>query len=87
MAFCCALSAAHCSRRPSSHGAGNSGLVLRFVLSQTGWTETVLFNFNPSTTGGTALGEIIRDSYRSLSDVAHQGGPRYEGTVFEISVP
>ena len=72
---------------PSSYGVGNSGVVFRLVAGQAGWTETALFNFNPSTSGDTAVGELIRDPYGNFYGVGHQGGPQYGGTVYEITMP
>ncbi len=49
-----------------------------------GWTESVLFNFN-STTGGWPEAGLIQDSAGNLYGTTAYWGPDYFGSVFELS--
>jgi hypothetical protein len=48
------------------------------------WTESVLYNFDVSTSGSEPVGELIRDPAGRLFGVTYTGGPHLGGTVYEI---
>jgi hypothetical protein len=71
---------------PITYGVlGSYGLVYKLTPGQRGWTETVLHNFDISTSGDTPVGELVRDPYGRFFGVAHLGGAHGNGTVFEIT--
>lgn len=50
------------------------------------WKETVLHNFTHSDQDGSApYGTLVMDAAGNLYGTTSQGGPGYEGTVFEVS--
>jgi hypothetical protein len=87
-----AISAAQATEGPGSPtdggGGGGSGVVFKLippVSGQTGWTESVLYRFNVSTSGDTPVGEMVRDPGGHMYGVTRAGGPSLLGTVFEIT--
>jgi hypothetical protein len=67
---------------------GSYGLVFKLSPPTQGggrWTETILFSFDISTSGDTPVDELTGDPFGNLFGVTNQGGPNYNGTVFEIS--
>jgi hypothetical protein len=73
---------------PISYGVvGGYGLVFKLAPpppGQQSWTETVLYNFNISTSGSEPVGELIRDPAGHLFGVTYGGGPSLGGTIYEI---
>jgi uncharacterized repeat protein (TIGR03803 family) len=70
-----------------SGGANGAGTVFEMSPRQGGgWTETVLYSFNPNGTDayGPEAG-LIFDAHGNLYGVTNQGGVNYEGAVFELS--
>lgn len=69
-------------------GTGNDGVVFKLTPpapGQTGWTETVLHNFDISTSGQNPVGELTPDLNGNLFGVAFDGGQGLGGTVFEVT--
>jgi uncharacterized repeat protein (TIGR03803 family) len=69
-------------------GTGNDGVAFRLTPpgpAQTSWTETVLHNFDISTSGQTPAGELAVDSTGQLFGVAYGGGAGSGGTIFAIT--
>jgi uncharacterized repeat protein (TIGR03803 family) len=69
-------------------GTGNDGVVFRLTPpapGQTSWTETVLHNFDITTSGQTPVGELVADPTGGLFGVAYGGGQGSGGTIFEIT--
>ena len=73
---------------PVSYGVvGSYGVVYRLVPPPTGrtaWTESVLYDFDISTSGDYAVGELVADPQGHLFGVSYKGGANLAGTVFEI---
>jgi hypothetical protein len=71
----------------SSGGQYGDGLAFKLsppLPGKTGWSETVLHQFDISTSGDTPVGELVPDSTGHLYGVAYSGGRGLVGTVFEI---
>lgn len=67
----------------SCQGTGpGCGTVFELKPSQSGWTETVLYQFSG---GGNPFGGLVLDGSGKLYGTASTGGPRGGGTVFELS--
>lgn len=69
---------------------GQYGYGVAFRLSppatgQTRWTETVLHNFNVSSSGSEPVGELVGDAAGHLFGVTYLGGAKLGGTAFEIT--
>ena len=67
---------------------GSYGLVFKLSPPTQGagrWTETILYSFDITTSGDTPVDELTSDSFGNLFGVTNQGGPHYNGTVFELS--
>ncbi len=73
---------------PISYGVvGGYGVVFKLTAplpGQTHWTETVLYNFDISTSGSEPVGELIRDPAGRLYGVTYSGGPNLGGTIYQI---
>ncbi len=75
----------------TGQGCGNGGCGTLFALTpRTGgtWTETVLYNFCPSsncTDGTNPQGNLISDATGNFYGVTRAGGAFYGGTVFKLS--
>jgi hypothetical protein len=74
---------------PDGYGVPGDGNVFRLVPPEPGqvyWNQTVLHKFNVSTTGSTAVGELVRAPNGQLYGSAYTGGGGYNaGTIFEIT--
>ena len=74
---------------PDAYGLPGDGNVFRLVPPAPGqvhWTQTVLHNFKVSTTGSTAVGELVRAPDGRLYGSAYMGGGGLNaGTIFEIT--
>jgi uncharacterized repeat protein (TIGR03803 family) len=74
---------------PDVWGVPGDGNVFKLVPPAPGqvrWTQIVLHNFNVSTTGSTAVGELVRAPDGRLYGSAYMGGGGYNvGTIFEIT--
>lgn len=74
---------------PDPYGVPGDGNVFRLVPPAPGqvyWSQTVLHKFNISTTGSTAVGEVIRAPDGRLYGSAYSGGGGLNsGTIFEIT--
>ena len=73
----------------TASGGGQYGDGLAFRLTpplpgETRWRQTVLHQFDISTSGDTPVGELVPDSAGHLYGVAYSGGQGLVGTVFEI---
>jgi len=64
-------------------GANNSGTV--YELLSPNWTESTLYSFQASTSGGTPYGGVIFDSAGNLYGGTSSGGTGNGGTVFELT--
>ena len=73
---------------PDEYGIFGDGIVFQLVPPPPGqvlWTQRVLHNFNVSTSGTTAVGELLRAPDGRLYGSAYSGGAHYAGTIFEIT--
>ena len=72
-----------------AYGVPGDGNVFKLVPpapGQVAWTQTVLHKFNVSTTGSTAIGELVRAPDGRLYGSAYMGGGGFNaGTIFEIT--
>jgi hypothetical protein len=69
-------------------GIGGFGLVFKLTspaLRRGAWTETVLCQFDPSTTGEEPVGELVPDPDGHYFGATFLGGPQLGGSVFEIT--
>ena len=74
------------------YGATNSGgifwgTVFQLTPSGSGWTETVLHNFQSASDGGFPAAGLISDASGNLYGTTGAYGPQGGGTVFELSSP
>jgi uncharacterized repeat protein (TIGR03803 family) len=68
-------------------GQGGVGVVFKLTRSGERWTESVLYSFSPSGSGGTLpYGGVVLDSAGNLYGVAF-GGINNQGVVFQLSHP
>ncbi len=68
----------------------NNGEVFKLSPGTTGYTETVLFNFSPSSsasTGNLPSGGLVLDAAGNIYGTTMQGGTYGQGTVFELVAP
>jgi len=78
----------------SSGGSENDGAVFKLTppaSGHTGWTESILYNFN-SLHGYESVAPVILDSSGALYGTTEQGGTRqpfvgYSGVVFKLTPP
>src|SRR5208337_3300383 len=66
-------------------GTKGYGLVFELSPHPTGWTETVLHNFDWYADGELPTGILIFDPQGNLYGVTENGPPRHNGVVFELS--
>jgi uncharacterized repeat protein (TIGR03803 family) len=67
-------------------GANSNGAVFELSPKEGGgWTETVLWSFESSTSGQSLLGSLVFDKEGNLYGTTSYGGPNNVGTVFELS--
>ena len=73
----------------SSYGVlGYYGVVYKLIPPPAGltqWTQTVLYNFDISTSGERPEGEVVRDPQGNLYGVTYMGGSGSGGTVYQIT--
>ncbi len=53
-------------------------------MSQTKWTETLLYRFTGGTDGSSPTGGLIFDGIGALYGTTYGGGGANSGTVFEV---
>ena len=74
-------------RRQSNRHAAARCVIFKLVPPARGassWTETVLYNFDITTSGSQPIGEFVWDPAGHLFGVTYSGGPHYAGTIYEI---
>jgi uncharacterized repeat protein (TIGR03803 family) len=72
----------------SAGGSTGNGTVFELIRSSSGWTETILHNFELQDDGGTPYAGLVFDHAGNLYGAATQGGSggtNGGGTVFELS--
>jgi uncharacterized repeat protein (TIGR03803 family) len=72
----------------SAGGSTGNGTVFELKRSSSGWTETILHNFELQDDGGTPYAGLVFDHSGNLYGAATQGGSEGSvggGTVFELS--
>ncbi len=69
----------------TSGGSGGFGTVFQLTRSGSGWTETILHNFQIDTEGCCAYGGLIFDQAGNLYGATSGNGPDGSGTVFELT--
>ncbi len=69
----------------SNGGSSNHGVVFRLTRSGSGWTESVLWNFNGGSDGGAPYAGVIFDNASNLYGTTTYGGSNRLGTVYELS--
>jgi uncharacterized repeat protein (TIGR03803 family) len=66
-------------------GSHNSGTVFKLTSSGSGWTESLLYNFQGSTDGNEPVTGLIFDASGDLYGSTIFGGTGHGGTVFELT--
>jgi uncharacterized repeat protein (TIGR03803 family) len=66
-------------------GASGNGAVYKLSHSDSGWTETVLYNFQALDDGANPVGGVIVDLAGNLYGTTFDGGVNGGGTVYELS--
>jgi uncharacterized repeat protein (TIGR03803 family) len=66
-------------------GANGFGAVYKLSPSASGWTETVLYNFQSLDDGANPVGGVIVDSAGHLFGTTFDGGVNGGGTVYEMT--
>jgi len=66
-------------------GAYGYGAVYKLSRSASGWTETVLYNFQALDDGANPVGGVIVDSAGNLYGTTFDGGVNGGGTVYQLS--
>jgi uncharacterized repeat protein (TIGR03803 family) len=72
----------------STGGLYGFGTIFKLTRSQSGWTETILHNFQMLTDGGTPYGGLIFDAKGNLYGTVTDGGVLGSdggGTIFELT--
>jgi uncharacterized repeat protein (TIGR03803 family) len=69
----------------SAGGTYGYGTVFELTHSKSGWTESILYQFQNQNDGGTPYGGLTFDSKGNLYGSATQGGSGGGGTVFELT--
>jgi uncharacterized repeat protein (TIGR03803 family) len=69
----------------ASGGVYGYGTVFELTPSQTGWTETVIYNFMNISDGDLPIGPALFDKDGNLFGLTRQGGAFGFGTAFEVS--
>lgn len=67
-------------------GSGSCGTIFELSLSGSGWTKTILHNFQ-CTDGAGAWGDLIADQSGNLYGATAGGGANNGGVVFELAHP
>jgi uncharacterized repeat protein (TIGR03803 family) len=66
-------------------GSHGGGIVFELVPSARGWTETVIYNFNASSSDGNSpIAGLIMDKAGNLYGTTYYGGAQGAGTAFEL---
>jgi uncharacterized repeat protein (TIGR03803 family) len=70
----------------SSSCLGNCGLVFKLTPRNSGYVETVLYDFTGGSDGSDPASPLVADPHGSLYGTASEGGPYgiYGGTAFEL---
>ena len=66
-------------------GAYGNGAVYKLTRSSSGWTETVLYNFQGADDGANPVGGVVLDQAGNLYGTTFDGGINGGGTVYEMS--
>src|ERR1700685_2582339 len=66
-------------------GAYGNGAVYKLTRSSSGWTETVLYNFQGADEGANPVGGVVLDQAGNLYGTTFDGGINGGGTVYEMS--
>ena len=66
-------------------GLYNAGVVYELSPSGFGWSENVLYAFNPQTDGVDPVGGLISDQSGNLYGTTIEGGPGNGGTIYQLS--
>ena len=66
-------------------GANGVGAVYKLTRSNSGWTETILYNFQGSSDGQNPVGGVVLDTAGNLYGTTFVGGDNGGGTVYELS--
>jgi uncharacterized repeat protein (TIGR03803 family) len=68
-----------------SGGSNQTGTVYQLTKSGSGWTETVIHNFDNDTEGSIPAGGVTFDSAGNLYGTTSTGGPGVGGGVYELT--
>lgn len=66
-------------------GANGDGAVYKLSRSSSGWSETVLYNFEGQSDGQNPVGGVVIDKAGNLHGTTFDGGINGGGTVYELS--
>jgi uncharacterized repeat protein (TIGR03803 family) len=66
-------------------GLYGDGTIFQLTPSGSGWTETVLYNFNGASDGAEPQGGLVIDGSGNLYGTASSAGPGACGTVFQLA--
>ena len=66
-------------------GANGVGVVYELSPSSSGWTETILYNFQGLNDGQNPVGGVVLDRAGNLYGTTFDGGVNGGGTVYELS--
>jgi uncharacterized repeat protein (TIGR03803 family) len=69
----------------SAGGTYGYGTIFKLTPSKTGWTETILHDFQNESDGSVPYGGLILDKSGNFYGSATQGGTGGGGTIFELS--
>lgn len=69
----------------NSGGANGYGTVYKLSPSGSGWTESTLYSFDLTNSGGSPYGGVILDSAGNLYGGTSSGGTGSGGTIFQLS--
>jgi uncharacterized repeat protein (TIGR03803 family) len=66
-------------------GANGVGAIYKLSRSNSGWKETILYNFQGLSDGQNPVGGVVLDSSGNLYGTTFDGGVNGGGTVYELS--
>jgi uncharacterized repeat protein (TIGR03803 family) len=69
----------------SAGGTYTNGNIFELTRSKSGWTETILHNFENASDGAVPYGGLIFDPSGNLYGTATEGGNNEGGTIFELT--
>jgi uncharacterized repeat protein (TIGR03803 family) len=69
----------------STGGSNGGGTVFQLTPNGSGWTQSTLHTFDPSTDGANPRGGLIFDQSGNLDGTTSLAGPGNGGTVFQLS--